>query len=265
MNSVNIENNNRCICVYENNDDWDEPPTIECQFCINRRINIKPQDTPIQIKKRINYEKRRNRKILKIKLLRLIKETNDKIDKNTSMKKLAFGMQKVFKHPMDWITFAQILVDNKITNLFDFFKIKQLYHYDKIIRFRDDRIKARYPSKYDSEKIQFCWTDNAQYILRVLVGLTRFGSIDAPHIKALYWNRSDEDVNQVKQDIEKVFNNDFIIEQIRPHIMKHLSFYFDSIGINFIESNYQQLGLNLYDVYSKCATTQIEGENFNFF
>ena len=66
MNSVNIENNNRCICVYENNDDWDEPPTIECQFCINRRNYIIIQDTPIQIKKRINYEKRRNRKSLKI-------------------------------------------------------------------------------------------------------------------------------------------------------------------------------------------------------
>ena len=47
--------------------------------------------------------------------------------------------------------------------------------------------------------------------------------------------------------------------------MKHFSFYFNSYGINFMESNNEQLGLNLDDVYFKCATTQIEGENFNFF
>ena len=69
-------------------------------------------------------------------------------------------------------------------------KIKIIYHYVKTINFRDNRVKTRHPSEYFGEKIQFKWSDNAHYILRLLVGLVRLGRIDTLLIRALYWQRT---------------------------------------------------------------------------
>ena len=50
------------------------------------------------------------------------------------------------------------------------------------------------------------------------------------HIRALYWKRSPDEIIKVQKDIKMVFDNTFIIEQIIQDILRHFSFYFDTIG-----------------------------------
>ena len=70
-------------------------------------------------------------------------------------------------------------------------------------------------------------------------------------------------MDEVQKDIKMVFDNTFIIKQISQDILRHFSFYFDTIGygIRYMDNNYKELGLDLDDVYFKCSTTQIEGNN----
>ena len=47
---------------------------------------------------------------------------------------------------------------------------------------------------YKGELFSLEWSDQAIYLLRTLVGLTRFGDIDYGHIKAIFWKRNEDDV-----------------------------------------------------------------------
>ena len=160
---------------------------------------------------------------MKNKIKRLHQNTNDIINKNAAMKKLAMGMTSVIKQSTDCITFEQILVENKINNLIDFIKIKGIYHYEKTFYFRDQRLKIKHPAYYQSEMIELKWSDHAHYILRALVVLVRYGRIDTLHIRALYRKRSPDEIIKVQKDIKMVFDNTFIIEQISQDILRHFS------------------------------------------
>ena len=108
----------RCSCVYENEDDWDTRALIECEYCINKRQKkIQEEKDKRIINKRINFERKRHKKCLKIKFMKLLKDNKAKIDKNATMKNLVNGMMNIFKHSSDWSTFEQILIDTNIDNL----------------------------------------------------------------------------------------------------------------------------------------------------
>ena len=73
---------------------------------------------------------------------------------------------------------------NKCQNLIDLLELKgSLYHYKQLIKYshRDDN--------YDGEVYLFMWSYEAQYLLRVLVGLTQYGTIDNAHINAIYYKK----------------------------------------------------------------------------
>ena len=91
---------------------------IECEYCINKRKKqIQEEKEKRIMNKRINSEKKRNKKCLKIKFMKLFKDNKAKIDKNATMKNLVNGMMNIFKNSSDWSTFEQILIDNNIDNL----------------------------------------------------------------------------------------------------------------------------------------------------
>ena len=197
-----------CSCVVSDND-WDE--VIErCGICtcIFKKGNEKASKVKRLIEtKRISFEKRRNKIFIRNFLRRLFKKIQDQIESSKELKIFIREMSSVFENVEDVIMLKYIVYSYNIKTLTDLLQIQGLYHL-KIDKFLiDGRVKLEYPGVYKGELFSLEWSDQAIYLLRTLVGLTRFGEIDYGHMKAIFWKRNEEDV---KSGIKRLMENDYV-------------------------------------------------------
>jgi hypothetical protein len=88
-------------------------------------------------------------------------------------------------------------------------EINGLYHLTLSKYIIDKRIKLKYLVSYKGELFELNWNYQAKYLLRTLIGLTRFGDIDYGHMRAIFWQQ-DEVV--VKNGIKKLIENQYVFE-----------------------------------------------------
>jgi hypothetical protein len=99
-----------------------------------------------------------------------------------------------------------------------------LYHFTFCKYIIDKRIKLKYLESLKGELFELKWSDQAKYLLRTLIGLTRFGDIDYGVMRAFFWQQ-DEVV--AKTGIKKLIDNQYVFDEIRTNLMDRFDEYFE--------------------------------------
>jgi hypothetical protein len=106
---------------------------------------------------------------------------------------------------------------------------------------------------YKGELFELKWSDQAKYLLRTLIGLTRFGDIDYGHMRAIFWQ---QDELVVKNGIEKLIDNQYVFEEIRTDLMDRFVEYFENkYSMNNLYQTNNNYGLNLDSIYLRCLSS----------
>jgi hypothetical protein len=100
------------------------------------------------------------------------------------------------------------------------------------------------------------WSDQAKYLLRTLIGLTRFGDIDYGHMRAIFWQ---QDELVVKNGIKKLTDNQYVFEEIRTDLMDRFVEYFEKkYSMNNLYQTHNNFSLNLDSIYLRCLSSLAE-------
>ncbi len=108
-------------------------------------------------------------------------------------------MSNIFDEFEDSIMLKYIVYTKNVNTLSDLLEINGLYHLKLSNYIFDKRIKLKYIESYMGELFELKWSDQAKYLLRALIGLTRSGDIDYGHMRAIFWQ---QDVSDVKNGIK---------------------------------------------------------------
>ena len=189
---------------------------------------------------------------------------NATIYKNPAM--LSFlkqiGANKMF-NCHDIMVLKTIMVSHNVTNMAELLNVKQLYHLKPFVNLRNNKIKTKFPRLYECEKHHFKWSSDANYKLRVLKGLTKFGFINKGHVGAIFWEKNEE---QVKNGIRNLLSNQFVFSQIKNALVEQFQIFFEKEhGKRRLKYCYELLGLDLNVVFNRCITEQIEGQLLTIF
>ncbi len=98
-------------------------------------------------------------------------------------------------------------------------EINGLYHLTLSKYINDQRIKLKFVESYKGELFELKWSDQAKYLLRTLIGLTRFGYIDYGHMRAIFWQQDESDV---KNGFKKLIDNQYVFEDIKTDLINLL-------------------------------------------
>jgi hypothetical protein len=240
-------------CIFSE-EDWDEVLSrcAKCQNIYENFDKIQKDENVERFKKnkRIVFERKRNKIYIRNYLRKLYVKITEKIQSNTELNEFVNEMKNIFNDVEDVNMLRYIVYTKNIKTLNDLLKINGLYHLKLTKNIVDKRIKLMYNGSYDGELFQLKWSDKAKYLLRTLVGLTRFGDINNGHIKAIFWQR---DESAVKNDIKKLIDNEYIFKEIKSELMKNfLKFYGNKWSMNNLYKTYDNLGLNFDSIYFRC-------------
>jgi DNA-directed RNA polymerase subunit M/transcription elongation factor TFIIS len=246
-------------CIFSE-EDWDEVLSrcAKCQYIFENLEEIQKDEKVERFKKnkRIVFERRRNKIYKRNYLRKLYDKITEKIQSNTELNEFVNEMINIFNDVEDVQMLRYIVYTKNIKTLNDLLKINGLYHLKLTKNIADIRLKLMYKGSYEGELFELKWSDKAKYLLRTLVGLTRFGHINNAHIKAIFWH-CDESI--VKIDIKKLIDNQYIFKEIKSEIMKQfLTFYDKRWSMNNLYRTYDNLGLNFDSIYFRCLNSLIE-------
>jgi hypothetical protein len=165
-------------------------------------------------------------------------------------------MSKIFNDVEDSIMLRYIVYTKKVNTLSDLLEINGLYHLIVSKHIFDKRIKLKYGESYKGELFALKWSDEAKYLLRTLIGLTRFGDIDYGHMRAIFWQQDETDV---KKGIKKLIDNHYVFEEIKTDLMdRFVEFFENKWAMNNLYQTYNNLGLNLDSIYLRCLSSLAE-------
>jgi hypothetical protein len=119
-------------------------------------------------------------------------------------------MSNIFDDVEDSIMLKYIVYTKNIYTLSDLLEINGLYHLTFSKYINDKRIKLKFVESYKGELFELKWSVQAKYLLRTLIGLTRFGDIDYGHMRAIFWL---QDESNVKNGIKKLIDNQYVFEE----------------------------------------------------
>jgi hypothetical protein len=189
-------------------------------------------------------------------LRKLFTKITKKIQENNELNVFVNEMSKIFNDVEDSIMLRYIVYTKKVNTLSDLLEINGLYHLIVSKHIFDKRIKLKYFESYKGELFEFKWTDEAKYLLRTLIGLTRFGDIDYGHMRAIFWQQDETDV---KKGIKKLIDNQYVFEEIKTDLMdRFVEFFENKWAMNNLYQTYNNLGLNLDSIYLRCLSSLAE-------
>ena len=248
-----------CSCIFSE-DDWDEVVTrcAECQFIFDNFDNIQKEEKVKRLikNKRIVLEKRRNKKFLRNYLRKLFTKITVKIQANNELNVFVNEMSNIFDDVEDSIMLKYIVYTKNVNTLSDLLEINGLYHLTLSKYIIDKRIKLKFVESYKGELFELKWSDQAKYLLRALIGLTRFGDIDYGHMRAIFWQQDESDV---KNGIKKLIDNQYVFEEIKTDLMdRFVEFFENKWSMNNLYQTYNNLGLNLDSIYLRCLSSIAE-------
>ena len=86
-------------------------------------------------------------------------------------------VSKIFEEVEDSLMLKYIVYKKNVNTLSELLEINGLYHLTFSKYIINKRIKLKYLESYKGEQFELKWSDQAEHLLRTLIGLTRFGDI----------------------------------------------------------------------------------------
>ena len=248
-----------CSCIFSE-DDWDEVVTrcVECQYVYENYDQIQKEEKIKRLRKnkRIVFERKRNKIFVRNYLKKLFSKITVKIQANKELNVFVNEMSNIFDGVEDSMMLKYIVYTKNVNTLSDLLEINGLYHLTVSKQIIDKRIKIKHVETYKGELFELKWSDQAKYLLRTLIGLTRFGDIDYGHMRAIFWQQDETDV---KNGIKKLIDNQYVFEEIRTDLMERfVEFFENKWSMNNLYQTYNNLGLNLDSIYLRCLYSLAE-------
>ena len=248
-----------CSCIFSE-DDWDEVVTrcVECQYVFENYDQIQKEEKIKRLRKnkRIVFERKRNKIFVRNYLKKLFSKITVKIQANNELNVFVNEMSNIFDGVEDSMMLKYIVYTKNVNTLSDLLEINGLYHLTVSKQIIDKPIKIKHVETYKGELFELKWSDQAKYLLRTLIGLTRFGDIDYGHMRAIFWQQDETDV---KNGIKKLIDNQYVFEEIRTDLMERfVEFFENKWSMNNLYQTYNNLGLNLDSIYLRCLYSLAE-------
>jgi hypothetical protein len=112
-----------------------------------------------------------------------------KIQENNELNLFVNEMSNIFEEVEDSLMLKKIVCTKNVNTLSDLLEINGLYHLTSSKYVIEKRIKFKYLESCKGELFELKWSDQAKYLLRTMIGLTRFGDIDYDHMRAIFGNK----------------------------------------------------------------------------
>jgi hypothetical protein len=120
-------------------------------------------------------------------LKKLFRKIIVKIQANNELNVFVNEMSNIFEEVEDSLMLKYIVYTKNVNTLSELLEINGLYHLTFSKYIINKRIKLKYLESYKGELFELKWSDQAKYLWRTLIGLTRFGDIG--HMRVIFGNK----------------------------------------------------------------------------